>query len=100
MKHTALVRQLEGDSAHSPAASGPDEAGVSRGFIDRPLTALLPMLEQFIAFSAAGACDAGALQAVLPYALIHHGVVDVSLGRLYGDDLRGGFRHPSKMASL
>ena len=100
MKHTALVRQLAGGNAHSPASSNSDETDLSRGFMDRPLTALLPMLEQFIAFSAAGACDAGALQAVLPYALIHHGVVDVSLGRLYGDDPRGGFRHPSKMASL
>ena len=104
MKHTALARQLEGDNGQqSPPAissSTPDEAGLARGFVDRPLTAMLPQLELFVDFSAAGACDAGALQAVLPYALIHHGVVDVSLGRLYGDDARGGFRHPSKMSSL
>ena len=104
MKHSALVRQLEGDNGQqSPPASSSsaqDEVGFARGFVDRPLTAMLPQLEHFVDFSAAGACDAGALQAVLPYALIHHGVVDVTLGRLYGDDARGGFRHPPKMFSL
>jgi hypothetical protein len=45
---------------------------------------MLPLLERFVDYSPA--CDAGMLQAVLPYALVHHGLVDVALGRLYGDD--------------
>jgi len=106
MKHASIgiAERAAADGGASAAALAAaaqrakrELSDVEKGFVDRPLGAMFPLLGRFVEYSASTeACDESLLQAVLPHALVHHAVVDVSLGKLYGDDKRGSFRHTAK----
>jgi hypothetical protein len=60
-------------------------------FSDRPLGAMMVQLQSFCSLSPV--CDASSLHRVLPLPLLHHALLDASLGRVYVTDERQPFAH-------
>jgi hypothetical protein len=60
-------------------------------FSDLPLGAMMVQLQTFCSLSPV--CDASSLHRVLPLPLLHHALLDASLGRVYVTDERQPFAH-------